>query len=217
MRYTYFPKQELKFTHPEKKQLSFHHWCIFHFNHFLDPIFCFFVSFSFSFFFIRVFFTLFVSLSCFFLLSLFLFFFFSVPCVSVSFSFFVFFENYFCFTSLSYSFYPSRVSWSPSPFLFLHRLFLELIFLNSFLGVLEIPCVSWFVISLCISLLCKSIWNNNFSLGIFFFTSLHLYCPSSFFHYFPYVPSFFVCFSFFSPFLSLSSHFFVASFFWHNQ
>ena len=65
-----------------KNWLSFHHCCIFHFDHFLDHIFCFFVSFSFSFFFLRVFFILFVCLSYVFLLSLFLFFF-SVPFFSL--------------------------------------------------------------------------------------------------------------------------------------
>ena len=76
---------------------------------FLDPIFCFlslslslFSSFVFSLHSLLVFHVSFYCL-CFFS-------FFSVPCVSLSFSFFVFFENYFCFTSLSYSFYPSRVS-----------------------------------------------------------------------------------------------------------
>ena len=76
------------------------HCCIFYFDHFLDTIFCFFVSFSFSFFFLRVFFTLLfafhISFYCLCFFSFFLFHF-SLSFSSCSFHFF------FCFSFLSVS------------------------------------------------------------------------------------------------------------------
>ena len=98
----------------------------------------------------------------------------------------------FCFTSSSFSFYPSHVSRSPSPFLCLHRLLLDLLFCS--------PPFSWthfswthfmmFWTSLayldlsflfCISLLVKKHLTSKISQREYFFcTSLPLYCPSFF-------------------------------------
>ena len=244
-----------------------------------------FCLFSFSFFFLRVFFILFVCLSYVFLLSLFLFFlchfslslFASCSFLSLfSFSFFLFFSTslilfrhlfflygrflsisffldlcfsvsllcfsyllvvkfsvflYILFLSLFlfclFSFFCFFTSFCPSPshfaslpsltlsillaFLDLHHLFFFFIafFLNSFLDVLEIPCVSWFVISFCNSLLVKKHLTSKFSLWEYFFGTSLL---SFFFHYFSYVP--FFLFVFLSSLLfSTFSRFFLSAYF----
>ena len=91
-------------------------------------------------------------------------------------------KSFLSFLKIIFASLPSLTLSILLPFLDLHHLFFFFIafFLNSFWDVLEIPCVCWSVISFCISLLCKSIWNNNSlweysSLPLYIFIVLHLF------------------------------------------
>ena len=116
-----------------------------------------------------------------FFLSLFCFVFFVLPCC------YVFrvspFPVFLSLLSLFHPFCCFFMSFCPSsyPFSVLSSSFISF-FLNSFCYVVEIPCVSWFVMSLCSSLQVKNIWIENFYSGIFFLYLLFV-LPSSF-HYF---------------------------------
>ena len=113
--------------------------------------------------------------------------------------------------TLSLSSYSSRISWSPSPFLCLHRLLLDLLFSSPPLSWTHFgmfwksPCVSWFVISFCISLLEKNIWHQNCPNGSISFVPLYIFIVLLF--------SLcsvcaICCFSFFSSFVNVFSFFF---------
>ena len=94
----------------------------------------------------------------------------------------------------------------PSPFLFLHRLFLELIFLMFWKSFVYLDLSFLFV-----SLFCAKAFEISILFGnilLYLFTSLLSFF---FFHYFPYVP-FFVCFSFFSSFFAVFS--FICAYFY---